>query len=150
MAKKNGRETAKPTRIVLRQTKRYLKVMLTEREILDSGRELAREQSQFAKVEIEKAAAAKGYGDELNECRGRIRRLTDAVNDGIIDRDVDCEEIAELENHRVVTVRKDTGEQIDDRAMTDAERQLSLPMDEPTPALQPDPEAQPSGAEASA
>ena len=128
--KKDNEEQRQRERIILRQTKRYLKVNLTEKEVLVCGRELAREQDQLVKIERDKAASTKAYGEAVGEVRGRIARLTYAVNNGVTDRDVECEEIAELDQRRVVTVRLDTGEQVDERMMTDAERQLSFPRDE--------------------
>lgn len=95
---------------------------LTDEEIAKTAREMAALELEIEQTEGHKKAAVKQYSDELKEMRARARELARGVREGVIKRDVEVRD--EVHNLNMVTVRLDTGETIDSRPMTDAERQL--------------------------
>lgn len=132
---------------------RNLKVELTPEEIAKRAIAMAGQHAELARVTLEEAEIKKQYKATLARIEAEITEQVVAVNSGFVYREVECEDIEDWDGKRIVSVRRDTGEEIDQRPMTEKERQLELPLDEappnpdPTHSDNPDDEAREAEAE---
>ena len=125
----NGHEPeAQLPEIVTRKTKRILKVILTEAEERQFGKDIARARQELAatndqldEVKAQFKARLEGHEKDMN-------RLALLLNNGYEYRDVECEVISNYKDGQITVVRTDTGEPVEERAMTDNERQRELPV----------------------
>lgn len=111
---------------------RKLPVPLSQSELLVKAEELARKVRAAADIEDEKKAANSDFKTRLEELDMAINELSEIVATKSEQRQVEC---ALYENYGSATmelVRVDTGELIETRPMTEAERQAHLftPRDE--------------------
>lgn len=101
-------------------------VQLTEVERRKAGEEIASLVLLSQQIDDERRAAAKASGEKLKEISTRIRKRARAIRDGSELRMVDCIEREVFETNTVDTIRVDTGETVESRAMSTEERQESL------------------------
>ena len=126
--------TADPaTRQVVRHEQRHLAVQLTAGEMLARGQELANTIHEIAVEESRLVTLKTQAKARLEELSGRHERLASVVRAREEYRDVVVEVVFDYDAHHVRTVRPDTGEVVDQRAMTDDERQRRLFPDDDTP-----------------
>jgi hypothetical protein len=104
----------------------FLPVQLTEDELRAKGRQQASAMIEYTALEGEKRELVAELGTRLKSKRKELDRLAVEVRTGLESRPVECELVPIWGSHTVVTVRRDTGEQIDTRQMTAPERQLEL------------------------
>lgn len=97
---------------------RMLPVRLSEEEVHQRSRTLARMTIERDEIEEEKKASAKVFTDRLKEYDSQIHDLADAVNTSKEKRLVGIQEQHDKRRFCVDTVRIDTMETIDTRAMT--------------------------------
>jgi hypothetical protein len=71
-------------------------------------------------------ARKEAFAAEKKEAEREKARILDAAANGYEYRDVPCEQYADDDRLVMVTVRLDTGDVLDERAMTAAERQAQL------------------------
>lgn len=110
------------------QTKRTLRVNLTDRERLDFGRRLALEQQSLAETEDRKVEVAAAIKAEIEAHKSRINALSKTLNNGYDYRDVDCRLLLDFALNLVTVIRDDTCEVVEERPMTADERQRELPV----------------------
>ena len=103
---------------------RWLPVALTETEILERSRTMSERCKEKQKIEAEKAAVVRDFGEKLKKLSGEISRLSEIVSSGEEQRTVDCHE--EIRGNRVVLIREDTGAVVSDRPATEEEKQEKL------------------------
>lgn len=102
---------------------RWLPVKLTDAEIIEKARLMSQRSKERNDLEAEKAGVMKNYGERIKKLVGEIHGLSEAVRTGEEPRAVKCTRYFMMQTDRVVTCRNDTGEEIEDREMTGAERQ---------------------------
>lgn len=112
---------------------RSLRCKLTNKERLSKGEELAGENDKIAQHEAEKSQAGQYHGSQIKAAWARIHILAKEIGTGETYRDVECETRLDYDNHRAVTVRLDTQEEIEVRPLNEAERQQPLPLEDGTP-----------------
>lgn len=112
----------KPARIFTRS----LRVQLTSEERSAMAIELAGETGRLRAATAEKEESAKHHGAIIKAHEGRMGELAANVNSGFIYRDVEVHELYEWDRLAVIQIRKDTGEEIDQRPMSESERQRPL------------------------
>jgi hypothetical protein len=99
---------------------------LTDEEMLNKGQEIAREVVLLDITEMERADVLAGYKERLAEHHTKLSTLKNIVYSGSEYRDVECEERFYDSTGEVITIRMDSGEVIDTRPMTWAERQTRM------------------------
>lgn len=115
---------------------RTLTVQLNDEQVESRSRQLARKSIDLAGLEksIESRneshkALMKDLKDRLKEEKGELRALAEAVSKRAIRTDVDCDwkfYLGEGETGIKILVRRDTGEAVDRRPLTQEERQLII------------------------
>lgn len=119
---------------------RTLPVNLTYKEREERAKELADAITTHDQIDEERKDVAKDFRERLKGANKNIRRLAVCVARGTEDRPTVCEWRSSPERALVYLVRCDTGETIESRAMSAAEREAALqpglpglPKDPPPP-----------------
>ncbi len=105
---------------------RDLIVKLTDDEVRIYSEELARITSLQAEAEDEKKAVTSGFKDKIDRFIADARTMARKISTRQELRGVDCEWVLNFEAQKAFLHRKDTGEIIDTRKLTEEEMQLSL------------------------
>jgi len=126
MAKKTS--TAEPENETRRKTRRLLRVLLTEGEERQLGKDLARARHLLGASTDAKAEAVSQFKAEIEKMEAEMNRLAALINNGYEYRDVECEVISNYRDGQITVLRVDTGEEVEARAMNEAERQMGLPL----------------------
>lgn len=124
--------------------KRILEVQLLSHERLAIAEENARLGNEKDQLEDNKKAAASRYKAQIEDVEARIRLNNTYVATGRRDKEVECHwlfEVAGFDSEgnpiehadKKTLVRSDTGEAVEVRDITDAERQAALPLEEQQP-----------------
>jgi len=111
---------------------RQLRVNLTNDEIRERGKIAAKLVGEIGTLQDEKKQSAKHYVAEIDSRQTQVKHLSYTIDSGFEERDVTC--LVMLDSPQVglkTTVRLDTGEEVETEAMTDSDRQRTLPL---TPA----------------
>lgn len=106
---------------------RNLPVKLTESETLTRGEELARTVEQYKAEEAAEKDRAKKAKEGLLALRTRMETLSRVVDTRTEHRDIPCGWHYARATLTAQLVRRDTGEVVETRPMTQAERQERLP-----------------------
>lgn len=112
------------------QTK-TLPCQLTEEEIRLRGLRLATLRSEIGDIEIEKKAANQEFKERIESREKQCGTLVKQITSGQEYREVIIEEVKDWESQSVRTIRVDTGETVEVRAMTPRELQRPIPFDRP-------------------
>jgi hypothetical protein len=103
-----------------------LPVKLTHDEVHRYGKENARLNQQLEATLREKKAAMDGFKERESKIKEEANRLTSAIVSEQEDRDVDCTRVLDWDLGFVRVTRKDTGDVIEDRALTQREKQTKM------------------------
>lgn len=109
---------------------RFLPVKLTDMELLERGRTMSERHKERDGVVAEKKVKMQEYGETLKTLTGEITRLSEIISTGCEPRSVDCTRRKSWTDKKVYTVRIDTGEIIEVRAMFPEEMQEPLPLED--------------------
>lgn len=112
---------------------RNLKCDLTHEEQRVKGLEMAESMSMARDTEKEKADANKGYDEELKAHKGRAAGLAQILRQGWETRPVECEQVLDFKENKFIVRRKDTKETVEERALSEEERQVSFFDEEEVP-----------------
>ncbi len=102
-----------------------LDCVLTQEERLERGKELAAYGGKVDELKDEKKVAGSEYTQAIKNTEAKVRELRRAVKDGEEERMVPCEFQPDTEKWEIVTVRLDTNEEVDRRAMSPGEREAN-------------------------
>ena len=116
--------------IVETSTRQTLKCVLTDAERLEKGQQLADCQNERGIIEEEQDQVKSQFKARLSANEGQASSLGAALRAGYEYRSVDCRVVKNYGTGRVHTIRKDTGETVEARDMSDEERQMGLPLSE--------------------
>lgn len=120
---------------------RELRCTLTKDEIQAFGHEQAEAVQAISGLEDAKKASAARYKSEIEEKQARCNRLANYITSGWIEREVSCFWMYEFSGRdkdtkkyipdpsKKILIRSDTGDVVTCQPITDAERQLVLPLD---------------------
>lgn len=104
-----------------------LKCDLTDTEIADTARDLARANAQKTSIETAKKEVDSQLKADIAAQDSIIGRLSALINTGHEYRNIDCRvELDTPESGRKRVVRLDTGEIVSEKPMTDADRQMVI------------------------
>ncbi len=105
----------------------YLRCELTDTEIADTARDLARANSRKASIDQQKKEADAQLKAEIQAQESIIARLSALINSGHEYRNIECRvELDTPTSGRKTIVRLDTGEIVSEKPMTDADRQMVM------------------------
>jgi hypothetical protein len=121
---------AKAEHIVETTTRQTLKCVLTDGERLEKGQQLADCQNERGIIEEEQDQVKSQFKARLSANEGQASSLGAALRAGYEYRAVDCRVVKNYDTGRVHVIRKDTGETVEARDMSDEERQMGLPLGE--------------------
>lgn len=99
---------------------------LNEQEVRQYSNELARLVTEQAEVEAEKKEVMSDFTAKINKIVADSRVLSRKVSTRKEERQVECDREFDYTKGMVYTVRMDTGETIDQRKMTEDEKQERL------------------------
>jgi len=111
---------------------------LTDEEIHRRCLLLAREVQTRFDLQAEKAAASAGFNGQIKEAEERIAKLSDAINKGYVEVEVEVEMYPKPEENVKLYLRRDTGAEIRRVAMSWEERQEWLFDDKPDKGPEPE------------
>lgn len=120
-----------------------LRCELTEPELLERSQTAARLVVTIDELDAAMKAEAKRRKAVIEEEEAKLRRISAEIRDKATFREIDCERTFDYRLGVVRDVRTDTGEVLNERAMTYSERQLELGIDE-APATSPTEPAPPA------
>lgn len=110
---------------------------LTPDEIQERAQQLGASLAEYDAVESDKKDAMKEYGEQLKEIAGRMRRLSRIIRSKQEQRIVKCAiffHVPVVGTKRIV--RMDTGEIVREEAMTQAESQQHLFVEDKQPTIE--------------
>lgn len=122
----NGQEGQKND-IETRRLTKLLKVMFAVKERLGMGDQMANAVRNIKQAQEELKSVKAQYDSKIKQFEAEIANMSERLNSGWEMRSVECEEIKDFQTGNVITRRIDTGERIEERAMTFEERQQELP-----------------------
>lgn len=108
------------------KTTRKLPVQLTEEEIQQRSQALAGNLKKTDVLKEEKKASTSEFKARIDACNDITKKLAEIITSGKEDRDVECEMIKDFKRNTVTITRTDTGEVVDERPMTEDERQEKM------------------------
>jgi len=124
MAKKKEQPKTKTTKET-----RILKCLLTQEEILQAGDDLATALDNLKQVQAEKDSVSKTFKAKEAELEANITAKQVLVRNKYDYRPVDCNNVLDYEAAECYVIRTDTNEEIIRRAMSEDEKQTTLPFD---------------------
>jgi hypothetical protein len=105
---------------------KLLPVLFTENELTSFKNALAFHSIDLMDLEDEKKADTKVINDRIKDCKDSIRDLSKKLKDGQEMRSVECRLEYDHTREVVFIFRADTDEKIEERPMTEEERQVEL------------------------
>jgi hypothetical protein len=114
---------------------RTLPVRLTEDEITQRGRAIAKFVKDQTEIEEAKKTAMSGFKEKLDVCAESIGKLSRSITTGEEDREVECHWNKDFGRRVADLIRNDTGEVVETRPLSADEMQEKLfpnRMDKPT------------------
>lgn len=110
----------------------YLRCNLTDEELLETGKQLARANAQRAEAESHKKEIDSQLKADIEKHASRALSLSVLLNNGYEYRNVECQQVKDFAAGTVTVIRNDTGEIVLERPLTADERQAALPIGEAT------------------
>ena len=108
---------------------RMLKCNLTEKELLAAGADLAAKLDDLKTCQAERDSVNKGYKAKEAEIEAQVQRGQILVRNKYEIRAVDCENVQDFYTLTCTVTRKDTGENVLVRTLSEDEKQSKLPFD---------------------
>lgn len=106
----------------VRRYSKALPVKLTQDQWEEMVLKSREKNKEVSKLRADKKEALKGFTDRIQTAEREEAAFGESVDKRTEERPVECEEIADFDTNRLTIRRVDTGEQLDHRAMTEAER----------------------------
>jgi len=105
-----------------------LKVVLSNDEVSNLGRQLAEQHKKRELIAAEKKEALGTFTGQLAACDTQLQRLSDAVNQGSEMRHIMCKVEKDYDKGMVTTTRLDTKKLVEKRKLSEEEQQMHLKM----------------------
>jgi len=116
-------------KVVTKQQQEYLKCILTDEEVAQAANELAREISTVSELDKAFDSIKAEFKGKIEKSEANISVKARLVRDKHEYRNIECDAIHNFTDCTVTIVRKDTGEQVETRKMTYAEKQTTMEFD---------------------
>lgn len=108
---------------------RKLPVVLTQEEIREAERRTAQLSQDYDTAEAEKKDATSAFTSRLKGLRTQMSEESKKAISGMEDRFVPCDWIVIREDGVKRLVRQDTGEQVEERTLSETEKQYRMDLD---------------------
>lgn len=108
---------------------RLLPVQLTNDEQLAAGKKLAESVRTLTNCQAQAKSAASQFKAKIDEMQAKINGLQILISDGYELRNVPCENVMDYTDVTVRVTRLDTAEIVEERKLTEDEKQATLPFD---------------------
>jgi hypothetical protein len=102
-------------------------VDLTDAEVKEKGEAMAAIKRELNAVKAEKKDVNAGFKSRLDKLEADLTHLSGVIHAKKELRSIDCEWVRDDGRKRMVLVRSDNGQTVNERAMTDKELQTELP-----------------------
>lgn len=129
-AKKKDPKKKQADDVKIEPFRQNLPVVLKREELEERAQRAAHLLQDHDAMQHDHKEQAKTNKLELEKVASNLREVSRTVREGKEYRDVPCERVFNWTSGTVTDVRKDTGEVLQERAMTDAEAQKALPFDQ--------------------
>ena len=103
---------------------------LNEAQKAETADQLATATQQLESLEYERKASAGDFKSRKEALTERLHKFANQVKEGIAVNSVDCELRLNYSKLTTVLIRLDTGEIVEERAMTDEEKQMQFEFEE--------------------
>jgi len=103
---------------------------LGQKEKAEAAEQLATTLQAAESLELERKSVLGEFKSRLNALEERIHKLTLNVKDGVEMRSVECELRLNYTTLAATLIRSDTKEVVEERPMTDEEKQMNLDFEE--------------------
>ena len=113
-------------KVIRRMVTKALPVNLTEAEVLQYGRDVARAVSDKTRIEAEFDSVKADYKGKIAEQEAIVSKLSPRIHSGKETRDVECSEVKNWTRMTVTVTRTDTMEEIESRPMREDEKQMQI------------------------
>ena len=117
------------SKIITKQQQEYLKCILTEEEVAQAANELAREVSTLKELDEALNSIKAEFKGKIEKSEANIGIKARLVRDKHEYRNVECDVFHNFTDCTITIIRKDTGETVETRKMTFAEKQITLEFD---------------------
>lgn len=121
-----GTKQGAKDKTVRRMVTKALPVNLTEAEVLQYGRDVARAVSDKTRIEAEFDSVKADYKGKIAEQEAIVSKLSPRIHSGKETRDVECSEVKNWTRMTVTVTRIDTMEDIESRPMREDEKQMEI------------------------
>lgn len=98
---------------------------LTETDTLRLGAELAGTAGELIELKEEKSNVSRSYRVRIRELEEKVEALSRQLNDGVVEKKFEVEEVPDDSRKMIQILRKDTREQLTVRPMNEAEKEAS-------------------------
>lgn len=122
-------DTKKQAKTVTKLQQEYLKCVLTEEEVAQAANELAREVASLKELDEALISIKSEFKGKMEKSEANISVKARLVRDKHEYRNVECDVIYNYTDCTVTITRKDTGEAVETRKMTFAEKQTTMNFD---------------------
>lgn len=109
---------------------RLLQVPLTQEEQLAAGKKLAEAVRTLTNCQAQAKSAASQFKAKIDEMQAKINGLQILISDGHELRNVPCVNVMDYTDVKVIVTRTDTGEIVEERRLTEDEKQSTIPFDD--------------------
>ena len=123
------KKTTLPPKTKTTKETRFLKCLLTQEEVLQAGEDLATALDNLRRVQAEKDSVVKSFKAKEAELEASIQSKQVLVRNKYDYWNVECNNILDYETMECYVVRLDTKEEVVRRAMSEDEKQTTLPFD---------------------
>lgn len=118
---------AKSNKLKIKKIKKHLRCILTDKELLGIGKELAESSNDLNQVENDKKRVVSDFNAKVAEKEAIIAQLSNKISTGYEYRDVDCTVTYHFPKEGFKEIkRNDTSELIETLEMTEAECQEEI------------------------
>lgn len=111
-----------------RKYDKLLKCMLTDPELIDTGDQLAQALHHLSSVNGELDAIKADYKGKVKAAEAEIEKHRNRMQNKFEMRPIECLEVKNFADRKLVAIRTDTNEIIEERALRNDELQMPLPM----------------------
>ena len=116
-------------KVVTKQQTEYLKCELTKDEVAAAANNLAKLLDDYQALEAQLTSIKAEFKAKLEKCDADVRIKQRLVRDKYEHRYVECDVEYNYSTGTVKITRKDTGEIVEERAMTLGEKQMTIDFD---------------------
>lgn len=117
--KKNAEESAAPEGVMTHVQVISLPRDLSQKELIDCGRQLSKEELQLDQVRKEKKESTDSFNAQIKEHMKQIMKLAEAIETGTITDEIECEVVMNREKNKKKCYPKNNGIKPFELDMTD-------------------------------